>query len=450
MEKLTYKQHFNKTIHLAYPVMLSQVGHVTVGIVDSIMVGQIGPEALAASSFANNILMVFLMFGIGVSYGITPLVAQADGQGDRHKITRLLRHGIILCLFTSLVLFLFGYLLSFAFESFSQPEEVIRLGKPYFYVILASMLPMMLFQNFRQFTEGLSITKPTMFITIGANVINVILNYLLIYGKFGFPEMGLIGAGWGTLISRIFMALGMMLYVGKSNRTRDYRDAFKIFSISVAYFKPMLKIGVPSGIQFLFEVSAFAGAALLMGKLGVVPLAAHQIAISLVSLSYMMATGIAAASTVRIGNQIGKRDAFNLNRAGNTSFIMALIFMACCSVVYIIFHNFFPTLYIDDPEVIQIAGSLIIVAGFFQLSDGVQVVGLGSLRGMSDVRVPTIITFVAYWVLGIPVSYLFGFVLGFGPEGVWYGLLTGLSIAAITLFVRFKVLAKRKALSFNE
>ena len=448
MEKLTYKQHFNKTIHLAYPVMLSQVGHVTVGIVDSIMVGQIGPEALAASSFANNILMVFLMFGIGVSYGITPLVAQADGQGDRHKITRLLRHGIILCLFTSFVLFLFGYLLSFAFESFSQPEEVIRLGKPYFYVILASMVPMMLFQNFRQFTEGLSITKPTMFITIGANVINVILNYLLIYGKFGFPELGLIGAGWGTLISRVFMALGMMLYVAKSKKTQYYRAAFKIFSISVAYFKPMLKIGVPSGIQFLFEVSAFAGAALLMGKLGVVPLAAHQIAISLVSLSYMMATGIAAASTVRIGNQIGKRDAFNLNRAGNTSFIMALIFMACCSVVYIAFHNFFPSLYIDDPEVIRIAGSLIIVAGFFQLSDGVQVVGLGSLRGMSDVRVPTIITFVAYWVLGIPVSYLFGFVLGFGPEGVWYGLLTGLSIAAITLFIRFKVLAKRKALSF--
>jgi MATE family multidrug resistance protein len=223
----------------------------------------------------------------------------------------------------------------------------------------------------------------------------------------------------------------------------------RIFSISVAYFKPMLKIGDPSGIQFLFEVSAFAGAALLMGQLGVIPLAAHQIAISLVSLSYMIVTGIAAASTVRIGNQIGKRDAFNVHRAGNTSFIMALVFMACCSVVYIVFHKFFLSLYINDPEVIRIAGSLIIVAGFFQLSDGVQVVGLGSLRGMSDVRVPTIITFVAYWVLGLPVSYLFGFVLGFGPEGVWYGLLTGLSIAAITLFIRFKILARRKALSFG-
>ena len=340
------------------------------------------------------------MFGIGVSYGITPLVAQADGQGDRHKITRLLRHGIILCLFTSVCAFTVWVFTVLCFRKFFSTRGSDRLGKPYFYVILASMLPMMLFQNFRQFTEGLSITKPTMFITIGANVINVILNYLLIYGKFGFPELGLIGAGWGTLISRVFMALGMMLYVAKSKKTQYYRAAFKIFSISVAYFKPMLKIGVPSGIQFLFEVSAFAGAALLMGKLGVVPLAAHQIAISLVSIELYDGHGYCAASTVRIGNQIGRRDAFNFNRAGNTSFVMALVFMACCSVVYITFHNFFPTLYIDDPEVIKIAGSLIIVAGFFQLSDGVQVVGLGSLGVCLMFAYPLLLLL---WLIGCSV-----------------------------------------------
>jgi len=185
-----------------------------------------------------------------------------------------------------------------------------------------------------------------------------------------------------------------------------------------------------------------------MGQLGVVPLAAHQIAISLVSLSYMMATGIAAASTVRVGNQIGKRDAFNLNRAGNTSFIIALIFMAFCATIFIVFHNFFPTLYVDDPELISLAGTLIVVAGFFQLSDGVQVVGLGALRGMSDVKIPTIITLIAYWVLGIPVSYLFGFVWDFGPQGIWLGLLVGLSASAVALYVRFKILAKKKAISF--
>ena len=274
------------------------------------------------------------------------------------------------------------------------------------------------------------------------------MNYLLIYGKFGFPELGLIGAGWGTLISRVFMAIGLLVYIGKSKRTEVYKVGLQIFSISAVYFKPMLKIGVPSGAQFVFEVGAFSVAALMMGQLGVVPLAAHQIAISLVSLSYMMATGIAAASTVRVGNQIGKRDAFNLNRAGNTSFIIALIFMAFCATIFIVFHNFFPTLYVDDPELISLAGSLIVVAGFFQLSDGVQVVGLGALRGMSDVKIPTIITLIAYWVLGIPVSYLFGFIWDFGPQGIWLGLLVGLSASAIALFVRFKILAKKKAISF--
>lgn len=448
LEKLSYQQHYKKTLHLAFPVILSQIGHVSVGIVDSIMVGQIGPEALAASSFANSMLMVFLMFGIGISYGITPLVAQADGEGDTTKIARLLRHGIILCGATSLLLFLAGFILSFAFESFSQPTEVISMGTPYFYVILASLIPLMLFQNFRQFLEGLSITRPTMYISIAANLLNVLLNYLLIYGKFGFPELGLIGAGWGTLISRVFMAIGLLMYIGKSKRTEVFKVGLRIFSISAAYFKPMLKIGLPSGAQFVFEVGAFSVAALMMGQLGVVPLAAHQIAISLVSLSYMMATGIAAASTVRVGNQIGKRDAFNLNRAGNTSFIIALIFMAFCATIFIVFHNFFPTLYVDDPELISLAGTLIVVAGFFQLSDGVQVVGLGALRGMSDVKIPTIITLIAYWVLGIPVSYLFGFIWDFGPQGIWLGLLVGLSASAIALFVRFKILAKKKAISF--
>jgi MATE family multidrug resistance protein len=322
------------------------------------------------------------------------------------------------------------------------------MGTPYYYVILASLIPLMIFQNFRQFLEGLSITKPTMYISIGANLINILLNYLLIYGKFGFPELGLIGAGWGTLISRLFMAIGLLIYIGKGKRTEIFKEGLRIFSISAAYFKPMLKIGVPSGAQFVFEVGAFSVAALMMGQLGVVPLAAHQIAISLVSLSYMMATGIAAASTVRIGNQIGKRDAFNLKRAGNMSFIISLIFMAFCSVIFIAGNQFFPTLYVDDPELIQIAGSLIIVASFFQLSDGVQVVGLGALRGMSDVKIPTIITLISYWVLGIPASYLFGFVLEMGPEGIWYGLLVGLSASAIALFVRFKILAKEKAISF--
>ncbi len=447
-EALSYKYHFKKTVNLAYPVMLSQMGHILVGIVDSIMVGQIGSTPLAASAFANNAMGIFLMFGIGLSYGITPLVAQADGQNDHPMIIRVLRHGIILCAVAGILLFLLLFGLAQLMPFMGQPADVVTLGKPYFLIISGSLVPLMLFQCFRQFTEGKSITKPTMFITIIANVINVILNYLLIYGKFGFPEMGLNGAGWATFISRVIMAIGLGYFVWSYSKLRPYREGWELLKAKADLFKPMLKIGVPSGIQFVFEVGAFALAAIMMGWLGTVPLAAHQIAISLVSLSYVMASGISSASTVRVGNQIGLKDAVNLRRVGNTSFIIALIFMACCSVMYISLNKFLPTLYVNEPDVIAIASSMIIIAGCFQLSDGVQVVGLGSLRGMSDVKVPTYITLAAYWGLAIPVSYLLGFTFELGPKGIWYGLLIGLTVAAIALYLRFQKLCKLKAESF--
>lgn len=450
MKPLTYKVHFNKTFNLAYPVMLSQLGHIMVGMADSIMVGQLGQSPLAAASFANGFLGVFLMFGIGLSYGITPLVAQADGQNDDGKITRLLRHGMILCGIAGVLLFSILFGSTYLFPYLQQPEEVISLGTPYLLIIAASLIPLMIFQNFRQFSEGLSVAKPTMFITIVANLVNILLNYLLIYGKLGLPEMGLNGAGWATFISRVLMALGLYIFVIKYEKFKAYRSAFQFSKIKADFFKPMLKIGVPSGIQFVFEVGAFTMAAIMMGWLGTGPLAAHQIALSLVSLSYMMASGISAASTVRIGNQIGMKDGSNLQRVGNTSFLMSLIFMACCALVFISLSSFFPSIYVDEPEVISIATTLIIVAGFFQLSDGVQVVGLGTLRGMSDVKIPTIITLIAYWGLAIPASYVLGFTLGLGPEGIWYGLLVGLTAAAIALFIRFKKLAKKKAAEFGK
>lgn len=450
MRPLSYKVHFNKTFNLAYPVMLSQLGHIMVGMADSIMVGQLGQNPLAAASFANGIFGIFLMFGIGMSYGITPLVAQADGQGDANKITRLLRHGVILCSVAGVLLFsvLFGS--TYIFPFLDQPAEVISQGTPYLLIIGASLIPLMVFQNFRQFSEGMSVTKPTMYITIVANLINILLNYLLIYGKLGLPAMGLNGAGWATFISRVLMAIGLYVFVIKYKKFQAYRSAFQFSKIKADFFRPMLKIGIPSGVQFVFEVGAFTMSAIMMGWLGTGPLAAHQIALSLVSLSYMMASGISAASTVRIGNQIGKKDGVNLLRVGNTSFLMSLIFMACCAILFTSLSSFFPTLYVGEPEVISIATTLIIVAGFFQLSDGIQVVGLGALRGMSDVKVPTIITLIAYWGLAIPASYVLGFTFDFGPAGIWYGLLIGLTAAGIALFIRFKRLATKKAASFAE
>jgi len=439
----SYRSHFKQTFRLALPVMLSQVGHIMVGIIDSIMVGQLGTEPLAASAFANSIFHVFLMFGIGVSYGITPLVAQAEGEGDENKITRLLRNGLVMCSVTGLLLFGLMLITKFLLPVMGQPAIVVDLGTPYFLIIGASIIPLMFFQNFKQFSEGMSVTKQIMYITIAANLVNVGLNYLLIYGKFGFPELGLNGAGWATLIARIGMAIVICIYIYKGLKFKKFSDGFNVLKVKATLIKPMLKIGIPSGTQFMFEVGAFSVAAILIGTMGAKELAAHQIAISLVALSYMMATGVSAAATVRVGNQFGKGDGPNLLKAGYASFILSIIVMASCAVIYISFNGFFPTLYINEPEVIKMASSLIVVAGFFQLSDGIQVVGLGALRGMSDVKMPTVITLIAYWVLAIPISYLFGFVLDMGPAGVWYGLSVGLTIAAICLFIRFRMLSLR-------
>lgn len=449
-ELLSYKDNFAKTLKIAYPVMLSQIGHILVGIIDSLMVGQLGPEPLAASSFANSVFSVFLMFGIGLSFGITPLVAQADGKQDEGTITRVLRQGIILCIVAGLVLFLGLWLVYYALPYLGQTEQVVTLGEPYYLIIAGSIIPLIIFQSFKQFAEGLSVTKQMMFITIGANLLNVAFNYVLIFGHLGFPELGLNGAGWATLISRIFMMMAACWFVFKGRPFTRFRDGFKLLKAKAGYFKPMLQIGIPAGTQFLFEVGAFSMAAVMMGWLGDKELAAHQIAIGLVALSYMAATGISAASTVRIGNLIGRSDGTNLFRTGNANFALSLFVMSACAVIFVLIHDIVPGFYIDDGEVIRIAGSLIVIAGFFQLSDGVQVVGLGNLRGMSDVKVPTVITLVAYWGLAMPVSYVFGFMLGFGPEGIWYGLLTGLTTAAILLYFRFRRLSKKKAADFQK
>ena len=249
--------------------------------------------------------------------------------------------------------------------------------------------------------------------------------------------MGLDGAGWATLVSRVIMAVSMGLFIYQASRFRPFRGAFTFFHINKAAIARILNVGIPAGLQFVFEVSAFGFAAIMMGWLGTQTLAAHQIAINLASISYMMATGIASAATIRVGNQLGRKDMPNLRNAGITSFVMVTIFMGFAALLFLGLRNFFPTLYIKDAEVIEIASQLLVVAAFFQISDGVQVVGMGALRGIEDVRVPTVIAVIAYWVVGLPVGYLLGFRYGLGATGIWYGLLIGLSFAAVLLVYRF-------------
>jgi multidrug resistance protein, MATE family len=441
---MTLKDHFRITLTLAYPVMLSQLGQVAVGVADSMMVGRLGAVQLAAASLANSIFFVIMMFGIGISMGITPLISIADGKEKTKRISRLFSHGLWINLVTSLLLIGVILGLSQGLHFLNQPEEVVIQAVPYLFIITASLLPMMVFQTFKQMAEGLSQTKQAMYITVFANLVNVFLNWVFIWGKFGFPAMGLNGAGLATLISRFLMMLMMGGYILRSNRYKKYHLKLLNPSASLVMIGRILKIGIPTGFQFIFEVSAFGAAAIMMGWIGVNALAGHQIALNLASISYMLATGLATAGMIRVSNQIGKGNLKAMREAGMVVFGLVTGFMFICGFVFYVFRFSLPTLYIGDPDVISLSASLLIIAGLFQISDGIQVVALGVLRGMEDVKIPTIVTLVAYWVLGLPLGYLLAFEYGFAEKGIWYGLLIGLSITAVLLLYRFHALSKRR------
>ncbi|WP_340152538.1 MATE family efflux transporter [uncultured Marivirga sp.] len=449
MKSQDFKEHFKRNYLLAYPVVLSQLGHVLVGTADSVMVGRVGTVELAAVSVANAVFSVTMMFGIGVSFGLTPLVAQSDGEGNHRSSMRFMKHSFVINVIFGIILFSFLLFGGYILDVLDQPKEVVVLAKPYLAVIGFSLLPFMIFQTFKQFAEGLSLTKQAMYITLGANVINIALNYVLIFGKLGFEPMGLLGAGWATLISRIIMAVGMVYFVRHYKKFQVYWKYFKVTVWNAVSFKQLLNLGVPTGFQYIFEVGAFASAAIMIGWMGAVPLASHQVAMNLASISYMMATGISAAATVRVGNQLGQRDIPTMRIAAFTCFLMAIIFMSFTGLIFMGLNDYLPMLYTSDQQVIPIASSLLIIAALFQLSDGIQVVGLGALRGMGDVKLPTAVTFIAYWVIGLPSGYLLAFVLGFQEQGVWYGLLIGLSVTAAILFIRFNNKTKKLAVNMN-
>lgn len=438
-----YKDHFKRNISLAVPVMLSQLGHVMVGVADSAMVGQLGTIPLAAASLGNSIFAIILTFGIGISYAITPLIAAADGRKHYQKSGKIFKHGLYINVVAGVLLYFLSFGIMYVLPFLDQPEEVAIMAGPYLNIIGLSLIPFMIFQTFRQFAEGLSLTKAAMYITIGANLLNIGLNYIMIYGEFGFPAMGLLGAGLATLISRIVMAIGMGMYIFRANIFQPYIKNMRWKGFSKKLGKRMLRLGLPTGLQFVFEVGAFSAAAIMAGWLGVIQLAAHQIAISLTSVSYMMASGISAAATVRVGNQLGLNDIPTLRIAGFTSFIMALVFMSVACLGFALGRDFLPSLYVDELEVIQIASTLLVIAAIFQVFDGIQVVALGALRGLEDVKMPTVVAIVAYWIIGLPLGYVLGFELGLGVQGIWYGLLTGLALTAVTLFLRFNVLTNR-------
>ncbi|MBS1486576.1 MAG: MATE family efflux transporter [Bacteroidetes bacterium] len=432
-----YTPHISSTLALAVPVMLSQLGHVMMGVVDSLMVGHVGAVPLAAASLANVAFNVILLFGIGVSYAMTPLVAAAHGEANDQKISDVLKHGLVINIVNAGVLVAMVMAAKNILYHISQPAEVVAEAIPYLGIITFSIIPTLVFQTFRQFTEGLSQTRVAMIAVIGSNLIHVPLNYALIFGHWGFPELGLQGAGWATLFSRVVMALGIGLYVYFAPRFSQFRKGFSVGHYSQTLVKKMLSIGLPAGTQFIFEAAAFDLSAVMMGWLGAKTLAAHQIAINLATISYMTTSGLAAAATIRVSNELGKKDFKTLRTVAFTLIFLATAVMFLWGILFIGGRNILPTLYINDPEVISTAASLLIIAGFFQLSDGIQVVAIGALRGLHDVKVPSVFIFIAYWVIGLPLGYTLAFIFHWGAIGIWIGLLIGLTLTATAMVIRF-------------
>lgn len=449
---LPVRLHVRENLKLAVPVMLSNLGHVLMGLCDNIMVGHVSALSLAAAGLANVAFNVLLLFGIGVSYAITPLVATADGEGNDKRIVDTMRHGLVVNIVNGIALACVVVFGKQVLYHLNQPKEVIDLSLPYLSIVTFSLIPVLIFQSFRQFAEGMSNTRIALIVVLGSNIINVILNYVLIYGHLGFPAFGLNGAGYSTFISRIIMAVGIIIYLYNHPRFKKYRNAFFPGLYSSSILRRILHLGIPSGIQFIFEVTAFDFSLIMMGWLGSNALAAHQIVINLATLSYMVTSGLAAAGTIRISYFSGRRDPANLTRSSNAMLLLGMSIMLIFALIFFSTNSFLPHLYVNDAEVIRIASVLLIIAGLFQLSDGAQVICIAALRGLQDVKVPMVLIFVAYWLVGLPMGYWLAFNKGLGAQGIWLGLLTGLTLTALLMYtrLRFKIREQWKRVVVQE
>lgn len=431
---------------------MGMLGHTFVQFADNIMVGQLGTAELAAVSLGNSFVFVAMSLGIGFSTAITPLVAEADASGNVANGKSALKHGLFLCTILGLALFGIIFLAKPLMYMMKQPVEVVDLAMPYLDLVAFSLVPLIIFQAFKQFSEGLSQTTYPMYATVVANVINIILNYLLIFGNLGFPKMGIVGAAIGTLVSRVVMVFFIWYLLKSKSKFHEYVTGFNFKVIEAKVVEKIMSLGFPSALQMFFEVAIFTSAVWLSGVLGKNHQAANQIALNLSSMTFMVGMGLGVAAMVRVGNQKGLNNFKELKRIAVSIFLLTFILEIIFAAIFYIFNYWLPTLYldvndvanqVDNSEVIFIAAQLLIVAAVFQISDGLQVVILGALRGVQDVIIPTIITFIAYWLIGFPTSYYLCLYTEYESQGIWIGLLAGLTASAIMLYIRFSYLTKK-------
>tara|TARA_R110002167_G_scaffold32878_1_gene106226 strand:+ start:2615 stop:4012 length:1398 start_codon:yes stop_codon:yes gene_type:complete len=452
MQLKNYTKEFRYNWNLAAPVMLGMLGHTFVSFVDNVMVGQLGTAELAAVSLGNSFMFIAMSLGIGFSTVITPLIAEADAEKNFTRGKSSFKHGLFLCTVLGISLFMLILFAKPLMHLMKQPKEVVALAIPYLDLVAFSLIPLIIFQAFKQFSDGLSMTRYPMYATILANIVNVVLNYVLIFGKLGFPAFGIVGAAYGTLASRLIMVWYLWYLLKGKEKSKAFVTNIKFFVLDKLMIKKIINLGAPSAMQMFFEVAIFTAAIWLSGTLGKNPQAANQIALNLSSMTFMVAMGLSVTAMIRVGNQKGLQNYFELRRIAFSIFLLGLIFAVSFAIIFFVFNSDLPKLYldygdtknlIDNTEVILIASKLLIAAAIFQISDSIQVMVLGALRGLQDVKIPTIITFISYWLIGFPISWFLGKEDVYGSFGIWLGVLAGLATAAILLYIRFNYLTKK-------
>lgn len=418
------------------------------GVVDNIMVGKLNADApLAAAAVANIIFILVACIGIGVFATISPLVAKARSSGREQDCGLYLYGGMKLSLSLGFVLMLLLLIISWNFDWFGQKPEVNQEAKSYLAVIAFSIIPMMFFLAVKHFSDGLGVTLPAMVITVVGLVVNVFFNWVLIYGELGFAAMGLYGSGLATLISRVVMACLMIVYVLESKFFEIYLPNILADHSTKAQVRQILTLGLPSGMQYFFETGVFVFCTITTGWLTVEALAAHAIILSIATITYMIAAGVSFAGAISVGGALGVGNRERVVRAGFASILLVSILMLIASVILQVFGQEIIALYKNNsPAVMQIATTLLFIFIFYLLADGIQAVGVGILRGLSDVNVPTLMTLFAYWIIGIPASFWLSKYTELGVKGIWIGLTLGLTASAILLTARFFYLTSKNRL----
>lgn len=430
------RRELEELIRLAAPVALAQVGVMLTGVVDTLMVGRVSPTDLAGVALGNVYFFAAVVFGMGTLFSLDPVISQAVGADDREGIARGVQRGVLMALLLTLLASLLMLPAEWVLTVLRQPPDVVPLAAGYTRASLLGILPFYLYLVQRQTLQALGLMRAVVWAMVIANVANVGFNWVLVFGNLGAPALGAVGAGWASSLSRIVMAGSMGLLAW-----RELRGHLRPFRPQVLQPVPlgrMFRIGAPTGVQMQLEFGAFGGAGLLMGLLGTVPVAGHQVALNLASLTFMLPVGISQAAAVLVGRAVGREDPAAARRAVGAGLGVGAGIMVLTAALFLGVPTFLARLYTPDLQVISLAASLLPIAGLFQVADGIQVVSAAVLRGVGDTRVPMLVNLLGFWAVGLPLGIGLAFPLETGARGIWIGLAVGLVLVAVLLLVRVR------------